>query len=453
MERERSLKGLFIRYLIGWLFGSVFLAVMGFVVMSLAMQSGYIYPANYGDTEYEQEKENLKNAERIQADDIPSLMTYALYTEDGQWKEGTIPKKDAEKAWQVGHRGYTGLGRTFYRLIERDGEILVLCYSMKAQFTDPKLRRYLPAAEELIYGMVLLGILGYLLFMAVRFGKMLEKKMNGIQYAIEKIEQEDLEFQVPNCGVREIDRIGEALERMKEALKKSLVSQWKMEKAKQERISALAHDLKTPITIVRGYNELLLESSLQEEDRACAEAIEVSICQMQEYMEQLLEMTRGGEIQKREKTVVRADSFLEEIHKKAQGLAAERQAVLIWESADLDKTIWADRQRLERALLNILANGVEYAGTGGRISLRAEALEEVLEICVEDSGSGFTREALRKGKDEFYTGSSARNGGRHSGLGLFIADRIIGEHGGRLELRNSETLGGGCVKIYLPWKR
>ena len=72
---------------------------------------------------------------------------------------------------------------------------------------------------------------------------------------------------------------------------------------------------------------------------------------------------------------------------------------------------------------------------------------------MEDSGSGFTREALRKGKDEFYTGSSARNGGRHSGLGLFIADRIIGEHGGRLELRNSETLGGGCVKIYLPWKR
>ena len=42
MERERSLKGLFIRYLISWLFGSVFLAVMGFVVMSLAMQSGYI---------------------------------------------------------------------------------------------------------------------------------------------------------------------------------------------------------------------------------------------------------------------------------------------------------------------------------------------------------------------------------------------------------------------------
>ena len=202
MERERSLKGLFIKYLISWLAGSVLLAVIGFVMMSLAMQRGLIYPANHGDTEYEQEKENLKNAEKIRAEDIPPLMAYALFTENGQWKEGTIPQKDAEKAWEVSHRGYTGLGRDFYRVVERDGEVLVLRYTMKAQFTNPKLRKYLPAAEEMIYGIILLEILAYLMFMAVRFGKMLENKMNGIQYAIEKIEQEDLEFQVPDCGVR-----------------------------------------------------------------------------------------------------------------------------------------------------------------------------------------------------------------------------------------------------------
>lgn len=186
MERERSLKGLFIKYLISWLAGSVLLAVIGFVMMSLAMQRGLIYPANHGDTEYEQEKESLKNAEKIRAEDIPPLMAYALFTENGQWKEGTIPQKDAEKAWEVSHRGYTGLGRDFYRVVERDGEVLVLRYTMKAQFTNPKLRKYLPAAEEMIYGIILLEILAYLMFMAVRFGKMLENKMNGIQYAIEK---------------------------------------------------------------------------------------------------------------------------------------------------------------------------------------------------------------------------------------------------------------------------
>ena len=52
MERERSLKGLFIKYLISWLAGSVLLAVIGFVMMSLAMQRGLIYPANHVDTEY-----------------------------------------------------------------------------------------------------------------------------------------------------------------------------------------------------------------------------------------------------------------------------------------------------------------------------------------------------------------------------------------------------------------
>lgn len=451
MERERSIKGLFIKYLTGWLAGSLFLALLGFILMSLAMQAGYIYPANYGDIEYEREKEKLKDAEKIRGEDIPPLMDYALFTEDGIWKEGTIPKKDGKKAWEVSHRGYSGISRVFYQKVERDGEVLVLRYSMKAQFADPKLRNYLPAAEEIIYGFVILEILAYLMYMAVRFGRMLEKKMNGIQTAIEKIEQENLEFQVQNSGVREIDRIGEALDHMKEALKRSLESQWHMEKARQERISALAHDLKTPITIVRGYNELLLESTLLEEDRACAKAIEVSVRQMQGYVEQLLEVTRGKQTDSSVKTAVRAEIFLEEIRKKSQGLAVEKQVALVWRAAEIPREIQADEQRLERALLNIIANAAEYAGQGGTICLCAAALKDSLEITVEDSGPGFTGEALRKGKEEFYTGSSARSGGVHSGLGLFIADRIIEEHGGRLDLENSESLGGGCVRVRLPW--
>ena len=451
MERERSLKWLFIKYLVSWLLGSLILAFLGFILMSLAMQAGYIYPANYGDIEYEREKDNLKNTEEIRMEDIPPLMDYALFTEDGTWKEGTIPEKDAEKAWEVSHRGYSGISRIFYRKVEREGEVLVLRYSIKAQFADPKLRKYLPAAEEIIYGCVILEILAFLMYMAVRFGRMLERKMNGIQSAIEKIEQENLEFQVQNCGVREIDRVGAALDHMKEALKKSLVSQWHMEKARQEKISALAHDLKTPITIVRGYNELLLESTLKEEDLACVEAIEVSIRQMQGYVEQLLDMTRGKQPAEFVKNIVCADAFLEDIHKKSQGLAAEKQAVLIWQAAEIRREIQADEQRLERALLNIIANAAEYAGQGGTICLGASAPEGGLEIIVEDSGPGFTGEALKKGKEEFYTGSSARSGGVHSGLGLCIADRIIEEHGGRLELGNSEVFGGGCVRVWLPW--
>ena len=92
MERERSLKWLFIKYLVSWLLGSLILAFLGFILMSLAMQAGYIYPANYGDIEYEREKDNLKNTEEIRMEDIPPLMDYALFTEEGTWKEGTDRK-------------------------------------------------------------------------------------------------------------------------------------------------------------------------------------------------------------------------------------------------------------------------------------------------------------------------------------------------------------------------
>ncbi len=97
MERERSLKGLFIKYLISWLAGSVLLAVIGFVMMSLAMQRGLIYPANHGDTEYEQEKENLKNAEKIRAEDIPPLMAYAFLRKMDSGKRGPYHKKMLRK--------------------------------------------------------------------------------------------------------------------------------------------------------------------------------------------------------------------------------------------------------------------------------------------------------------------------------------------------------------------
>ena len=115
-----------------------------------------------------------------------------------------------------------------------------------------------------------------------------------------------------------------------------------------------------------------------------------------------------------------------------------------------ERTIRADRQRLERALLNILANSAEYAGCGGRVSLRAEVCEEGLRITVEDSGPGFYKRSAAERERRILYRQQRQKRGKAFGLGLFIADRIIGEHGGRLELGNSEALGGGRVCVWLP---
>ena len=450
MERERGLKGLFIKYLVGWAAGCILLCGATFLLFLLSMEMGLVYPANYGQRQLDQAQENLINAEEIQAEDIPNLLEYALFTKEGEWKEGSLSGQEAAKAWEISQRQYTGLGQTFYRFLERKNEILVIRYQIKSVFVNPVLRKVFPAADTFIYILIVLEIIGCLLFMAVRFARMLERKMQKLQIAIEEIRRENLEFQVESCGIREIDRIGGALEHMKEALKTSLSSQWKTEKAKQEQISALTHDLKTPLTIARGFHELLLEGELGEEERENAEAIGISIRQMQEYVEQLLDVTKGRWNPALCKTSVDLQNFLEELQIKLQGMAVEYQIDMAWRTEHVSGFLPMDRDRIERAVLNVISNAMEYAGKGGRVRISADVREKRFTITAEDSGPGFTREALEKGKEEFYTGNKARTGGGHSGLGLFIADQAVKEHGGSLDVGQSAEYGGALVTLVLP---
>ncbi len=161
---------------------------------------------------------------------------------------------------------------------------------------------------------------------------------------------------------------------------------------------------------MRGYNELLLEGNLQGDDRTCVEAIEVSVRQMQDYVEQLLDMTRGGDMEMPVKTAVRADTFLEDIRKKAQGLTSEKQAVLIWEAAVPEGTIRADRQRLERALLNILANSAEYAGCGGRVSCAQRSVRRRCVLQWRTAGRVYKRSAAERERRILYRQQRQKRG-------------------------------------------
>lgn len=450
MERKRGLKGLFIKYLISWLICSFLLITATFLLFLCAIEAGFIYPANYGQIQLEQSVQRLENAEKIEEDDVLPPLKYALFTKGGQWKEGTLSGKEAEEAWEVSHRNYTGTGQTFYRVLEREDEILIIRYQLKSFFVNPVLQKILPSADTVIFVLMFLEGITCLLFMAVRFAKMLERNMAGIQTAIEKIEKEDLEFQVPNCGIREVDRLGEALERMRQALKDSLTAQWKEEKARQEQISALAHDLKTPLTVARGYTELLTEGELNEEEKADADVIEASIRQMQGYVEQLLYITKGSPLLTPVLTSVGIREFAESIRINLQGMSSQQGVNLEYEMEGTDTFVFADQERLERAVLNIASNGIEYAGRDGKVRFRVKSSPEGVVLSVEDSGPGFSKEALVRAREEFYTGSRARTGGNHSGLGLYIADNIVREHGGELRIGRSAELGGACVEVCLP---
>lgn len=131
--------------------------------------------------------------------------------------------------------------------------------------------------------------------------------------------------------MKEIDDCLSSIDEMRNALKDSLEKQWRAEQEKNRQMSALAHDIKTPLTVVRGNAELLSETKLTEEQKSYIEYIANSALQMQNYVQTLIEVTKSAEGYQYIPETIRIEDILEDIRKQALGLAEVIHLKINWQ--------------------------------------------------------------------------------------------------------------------------
>lgn len=132
-------------------------------------------------------------------------------------------------------------------------------------------------------------------------------------------------------------------------------------------------------------------------------------------------------------------------------IATLKEIDIAYEPRPIPDAIYCDPGLLERAILNIVSNAVDFTPIGGRISFEARQIDEAMVFRVTDSGKGFSTEALAKGKDHFYMDSTSRSSRNHYGIGLAITDNIATLHRGVLRLENdTEGLKGAKVSLMIP---
>jgi signal transduction histidine kinase len=299
---------------------------------------------------------------------------------------------------------------------------------------------------------------------AKRFGYRIRKKMTPMREALEQIGGRNLDFEIYYSGIREIDECLVALDDMRYALKTSLKKQWETEQEKNRQMSALAHDIKTPLTVVRGNSELLLETELTDEQKNYADYISGSALQIQNYVQTLIEVTKSQEGIEQAPVNVNVSEILADIKKQTMGLSEVYQLQINWKEEftpvkDANVQAVPDDENSEviisvvydhvvRAVMNAVRNAAEHTPKGGIINIIATYNGLELAFTVEDSGSGFKPEALAHGTEQFFMDDSSRTGGSHYGIGLFFAKKAAKEHGGEIVLANSKETGGGKVRIY-----
>lgn len=428
-------------------FALVAWAAISLFAFDLLINAGVIYPADYAEYRISEVSEQIKTASEVTADLIPEVCRYVVFSEDGEVLSGDLDEKDVETAWKVLSNMNYSDGK-YYKIIIRPGEYVVLQYRLKPQYKSMWMNEHLPNPQNFLTIFILICCLGIMQIFAKKFGLMIKKKMTPMMEALEQIGDRNLDFKVNYSGIREIDECLVALDDMRYALKTSLQKQWETEQEKSRQMSALAHDIKTPLTVVRGNSELLLETELTDEQKNYADYISGSALQIQNYVQTLIEVTKSQEGIEQAPVKVKVFEILADIKKQTMGLSEVYQLQINWkEDCENEVVISVVYDHVVRAVMNAVRNAAEHTPEGGVINISATYRGGKLVFIVEDSGSGFTPETLVHGTEQFFMDDSSRTGGSHYGIGLFFAKKVAEEHSGEIVLANSKGTGGAKVEI------
>ncbi|KUO95951.1 hypothetical protein ATW55_02400 [Ferroacidibacillus organovorans] len=297
------------------------------------------------------------------------------------------------------------------------------------------------------------------------FSRRLSRKVNRpvqtLMKAIQKIQARDLDFVVEEKSDNELGDLLYAFEKMRQDLKEALLRQWSLEEERRELLAAISHDVRTPLTMIRGHAELLGEMEGRSSTAArYAETILRNVDRVTHLMSDLhtvAELERG-QFAIRPRLVALRELLGAKIEEYQTWAAAEAIRVDLSYADAQDDTdavggaelVMLDPDRFAQILDNLIANALRFTPRRGQISLSVEQREDGLSVRVQDSGRGFMAGDENKVFRKFYQSDPSRTEGEHHrGLGLYIVKTLVEACGGTIAARNAPT-GGAIVELFLP---
>ncbi|NFO88909.1 HAMP domain-containing histidine kinase [Clostridium botulinum] len=449
VRKQKSIAKIFATYIATFCIITVLQIIIISFLFIIGLKNGMILPANYYEQMVEKNRNNIMVTDEV-SEFIPKECNYVVYDLNGKIISSNVSEKNALKIWKVIEEDRISYGSNYYKIIPRENEVCAVGYKLTAQFSNPILRKYLPSAE---WCPVILFIITFILGVIILskcFSKRVAKEMKILKNITESIKVENLNFETEESSITEVNEVLSALDKMRLELNVSLNKQWNLEKSRKDQIAALAHDIKTPLTIIKGNSELLRELNLNSDSMVFNGNILNEIKNMEYYIKSLIEIMKSEKEIMLKKENVNLEIFINEIIEQGILLIKDKQIKFIDEVKTNIERINVDRVSLKRAIVNIITNAIDYCPVKGEILFSVYSNNEYISFTIEDNGRGFTKEELDSATEQFYQGDKSRNSKNHYGMGLYITRNIIKKHGGNLILENSKEIEGAKVVIKLP---
>lgn len=281
------------------------------------------------------------------------------------------------------------------------------------------------------------------------YRKKLKVPISLLQSASAEIARNNLAVKISYDRRDEMGKLCDSFETMRAALDENYREMWRQMEERKRLNAAFSHDLRTPLTVLNGYAELLQRHLPQ--NTLPPEKIMETVASMSGQIDRLKQYTESmTTLQRLEDMAIEPQpvwpGMLENRLRDAASAVLTAAGKRLRFEADLrEGPLLVDVSILMRVYENLVANAARFAED--TVSIRVAVADERLTLTVRDDGKGFSEEALRRATDPFYTGGDAD--GTHFGLGLNICDILCMRHGGTLKIANGADGGARVEAVFV----
>ena len=289
-------------------------------------------------------------------------------------------------------------------------------------------------------GVISLLLTFFLVIVATLLMRRFVNPLADVIFAARAVADGKLDTRIPTNGPQDLRTLSESFNEMASSLERS-------DRERRDMLADVAHELRTPLSVIRGRLEGIVDGIYAENGPQVSTALEQTYL-LERLVDDLRLLTLAETRQLVfDKTTVHVGDLIDTVLDMLSAQAKEKNISLSFSERKGDLTAHLDPQRLEQVLSNLVSNALRYVPEGGQVWVTADETEGGLRVTVNDNGAGIPEEDLPFIFDRFWRKEKSRSrasGG--TGLGLAISKQLIEAQGGKISARN---LPNGGLQIIL----